>query len=1296
MTLSSSDAPRSKTGGRVRRAAQAGRSAFLWFIFASICTLAAVLSLARWWLPSYVEDNQRELVSALSANLGGELSAEETRLRWSHWGPSLQLTSLRLDVAGGGAPLTLDTAEVSLDIRQLLQNRQLVVDAVTLRGVNFEIRRDADGSWQLAFGSEQGGGASLDATLAALSRFGWINIEDASLRIKDDKTGTDSSIDNINVVVNNRTGQTRVSLDADFPEAVGGHLRAVAILLVDPEDGVSGRTYLSVDRVELGFLAEVLGAKGIMPDGEVRDTQAWALLRSGQVENFQVQMAGERVALKDAAGEGQWDIDFFSGGAGWQRTESGWQAWLADVVLARDGVAWRPGLTTVEQRADELIAGGQLLRVDALRDAVQPWRSDPALADVAAWFEAAQPSGEVALWKLSLPLEQPGHAEADSATPGTPAYSLPEGLRFEAVLSDWKNQRFESLPGVDNVNAAIRFIDGRFSVRLEGVDSTVDMPDVFRVPIEFEQLNAQFDGNIRETERWLYSDSIIADTPHFRMNASISLAPSSDQRGVDMDVRAAMRDLDGRYVSNYYPIGAMNRELQAWLEASLLGGRYTKGELLLSGNSADYPFRDNNGRMDLRLTVEDLGMRYHADWPALSDMSGEFVLDGIGVSYEGRAKVLGGTLESVSAEIPAFKAARMNFDSQWRGESTVLLNWLRDGPLAKSVGRHFQDVEISGPVALRLAPDFGLKPGMAGRLSGTARLSGAAVDLLGPDLSFTDVASQIPFNEKGVLDHEVSGNYLGRPVNAVVTTSEDQREVRIDAATSIDLGPWLGERGVPVASWFDGESEWDLSVGIVSATAEQPTQLSIDAYSDLIGVQVTAPDPLAKEASEASSLRVRADFAEGADDQWRIGYGEDLSLSMVSRDKALRALALGAGMPAPTLPERGVRARIDVDSADLERWYTALDSCCIDDEAEDTGSVDVYLRVDNATWLGAPVGKVDLQLQDDGDALFGQVSGDTVEGRFRYKDGDAALVQADLTRLDVTRLKDAEFEISEVPPTHPRDYPRSEISVREFKLDGLRFTDIYLTTQPTVDGMALSDFVLRSPLYTAQGSGQWTQDAAGVDTSVLELFGRSDDIGLAVADMGRVGTLTGGSAELNIATSWRGELWAPDFESLAGKLNFNLADGRVNDVDPGAGRVFGLLALQTLPQRLSLDFSDLGDGLGYERVTGDFELRDGKAIAKAMLLEGPVGVVSVAGVIDYMNREYDQRIVVLPNVGGSLPLIGAFVGGPVTAASVFLADKILRNIGVDVNQLGRQDYSLTGDFDSPELDLIVFNGDADQ
>ncbi|MEM7376877.1 MAG: DUF3971 domain-containing protein [Pseudomonadota bacterium] len=1297
--MSSSEQRRGAVGRGVKRAAQASRSAFLWFVFFSICLVAVLLSAARWWLPSVVDRNQHSLVQRIGDNMGVELGADSARLNWSHWGPSLHLDGLRVDLPGVEAPLTLDRVEASLDLRQLVQYRKLIVDEVTLKGLAIEIGRDKDGAWSVALDRGQSSGTGLQTTLAALARFGWINISEASLRWRDAVSNQTYDVDNIAIVANNQDGQLRVSVEADLPGDVGGHIRAVANVSGDADNGFQGQSYASVDRVELRTLSSLLNARDIVPVGEIRDVQLWSRIESGRFADFQYQLSGDRVALEDSAQQTRWYLDFFSATGGWNRTETGWRAWLDDTVLAGDGVAWRPGLTTLDWQRDTLVGTGQLLRIEEVRDLMLPWRHLPSLAGVANWLEGSLPSGELALWKLSLPLSPPRpsvteETPASTDAVGDAAFVLPEGMQFEGVVTGWRNTRFGALPGLENIDAALRVNNGRFSARVEGEGSVLDAPALFRTPLLFDQVAGQIDGELSAAGRWISTDDVLIDTPHFQMLAQVSAARSHDDRGTDLDVRGSIRDLDGRYLSTYYPQGAMPERLQKWLERSLQGGRVPRGDFLMLGNTADYPFRANEGRLDVRLDVEDLAMEYNTVWPVLTAMNGSFRLDGIGVNYTGEAQILGGALRNVDARIPDVRASRMRIDSSWSGDSETLINWLRQGPLAQAVGRHFRDVEIAGPVTLQIAPDFGLRPNMPATIEGVAQFRDARFELTGPELVFEGVSARVPFNQRGLLGHELEGTFLGNPIQVAVTTSDDQRALRAEALTDVDLGLWLSDRGIPIAEWVDGRSRWDVVVDVTPAVSGGPTQVAFNAVSDLRGVQVTAPEPVAKDAAVGKALRVGATIGSAATDQWQLTYGEDTTVAFSMRRGALEAMAIGAGSPAPALPERGVRARVDWPRADLERWYTALDRCSLSGEGEDGVSVDVYARVDAGAWLGVPIGEVTLQLAEVADAVEGQVAGDVVDGRFRYTGGARPSLQADLTRVDVTPLMDGEFEISESPPSHPRDYPATRIGVRELRVDNLRFTDVDIATQPTPNGLELTELVARSPLYTAQGAGRWEQSEAGEDISHLELFAHSNDVGLAVADMGSVGTLSGGQGQLSVSGTWDDVIWAPDLASLAGTMRFDLKDGRVNGLDPGAGRVFGLLALQTLPQRLALDFSDLGDGLGYEAVRGEFELGDGKATAKALLLEGPVGVVSVVGPIDFLNRSYDQRIVVLPNVGGSLPLIGAFVGGPLTAASVFLADKVLRGMGVDVNQFGRRDYSLTGDFDAPELTQILLENSA--
>ena len=77
---------------------------------------------------------------------------------------------------------------------------------------------------------------------------------------------------------------------------------------------------------------------------------------------------------------------------------------------------------------------------------------------------------------------------------------------------------------------------------------------------------------------------------------------------------------------------------------------------------------------------------------------------------------------------------------------------------------------------------------------------------------------------------------------------------------------------------------------------------------------------------------------------------------------------------------------------------------------------------------------------------------------------------------------------------------------------------------------------------------------------------------------------------------WPGGPSADVLRTLNGTLKINLEDGRLRDIEPGAGRMLGLLSVAQLPRRLALDFRDVTDeGLAFNSIKGDFELRAGNA-----------------------------------------------------------------------------------------------------
>ena len=159
-------------------------------------------------------------------------------------------------------------------------------------------------------------------------------------------------------------------------------------------------------------------------------------------------------------------------------------------------------------------------------------------------------------------------------------------------------------------------------------------------------------------------------------------------------------------------------------------------------------------------------------------------------------------------------------------------------------------------------------------------------------------------------------------------------------------------------------------------------------------------------------------------------------------------------------------------------------------------------------------------------------------------------------------------------------------------------------------------------------------------------------------------------------------------------MDFN--KGRILDIEPGAGRIVGLLALQELPRRLRLDFKDaLRGGMEFSNISGTIEISEGEADTRLIRMQGPIGVIDIVGGVNLIDQTYDQHIVFLPRVGSSLPVLGALAGGVVVGLGVLLTEKILRRLGVNLDDIGRREYTLTGTWEEPQFEEIIFEKKVD-
>jgi uncharacterized protein YhdP len=157
--------------------------------------------------------------------------------------------------------------------------------------------------------------------------------------------------------------------------------------------------------------------------------------------------------------------------------------------------------------------------------------------------------------------------------------------------------------------------------------------------------------------------------------------------------------------------------------------------------------------------------------------------------------------------------------------------------------------------------------------------------------------------------------------------------------------------------------------------------------------------------------------------------------------------------------------------------------------------------------------------------------------------------------------------------------------------------------------------------------------------------------------------------------------------AVDGALHIDAREGQLTEVEPGAGRVLGLLSIARLPQRLTLDFHDFfSKGFAFNTLKGDIALGDGQARSDNLRIDGPAAEIRIRGVADMRNETYDQTVDVFPKAGNLLTAVGAIAGGPVGAAIGAAANMVLKK---PLGQLAAKTYHVSGPWKQPRVDVVA-------
>jgi uncharacterized protein YhdP len=224
-----------------------------------------------------------------------------------------------------------------------------------------------------------------------------------------------------------------------------------------------------------------------------------------------------------------------------------------------------------------------------------------------------------------------------------------------------------------------------------------------------------------------------------------------------------------------------------------------------------------------------------------------------------------------------------------------------------------------------------------------------------------------------------------------------------------------------------------------------------------------------------------------------------------------------------------------------------------------------------------------------------------------------------------------------------------------------------------------------SDRLSVQASGDWSLDEQG-QRSEFDIHMASESLGDFLQSMDISSPMQGGQTLVDFRAWWPGSPAAFGLSRLNGQIEFSVVDGNITDASAGTGRLLGLLSIQALPKRLSLDFRDVFDsGFSFDEATGTFSMQNGTATTDDVLLESSAADIMVSGSTNLVDQRYDQLLTIRPGLGNTLPIIGALAAGPGGAAAGLALQGLLQDELAEATQV---QYTITGDWENPEFKAV--------
>jgi len=940
----------------------------------------------------------------------------------------------------------------------------------------------------------------------------------------------------------------------------------------------------------------------------------------------------------------------------------------------------------------------------------------PLPADVSERISKLAPEGNLdqleASWQSEKGITKTYHLNTKFSYLGIKAHTA------QALLSGASTQEaLASTPGFDGLTGEIEANQYGGKLQLNTSNANLDFSGLLRWPITNNQINGEVNWAIYSDNTKITTKTLEIRNPH--LAGSVNATYTIDNKDGDViDLKGNFGEVIAKYAPFYYPT-TLNEETLHWLDTSILAGNVDDIVLTIKGRAKDFPFVDANHNLNPKLglfrvtaKMRNGTLEYGAGWPILEGLNTDLLFEGTRMELTGfGGHIFGNQLIKSKTTIAQLDADSpiLNVVAEVQGPVTEGVRFVNKSPVATLTQGFTANLKTSGAGKLNISLKIPLQNIDTSEYKGLYQITNGSVQSNSiPTL--TQINGNLVFTENSLSANNVKANVFSSAVAFSLISTQD-KTIRINAKGRINdqtIEQTLGAAN----NYISGSANWLGSILV------QDSNVNIAIRSDLIGITSKLPAPFNKQENDILSLRVDQKQSlnneltvinignklnakitrTAASDRVEIQTNTlELHHAVIQLNNATSNTANDASLA------KGLYISGSLDYLNTDAWRKVLkelsaasvkqtDSTALSNQLN-LPIKKLDIKVDKLDIFDRRVNQIKIQNKVSKDSFVASIQSREITGELQWvpksttfhngkliaRLSNLSIPEATADSVEKNTEADKTFSDKEFKKLI-QDYPALDITSTNFEFDNKKLGAIELAAYPQDDNWIIQKLKLDNADSTLTADGEWHNWAREPNTK-LNIAINTKDLGKTIQRFGYPDTIRDGEGDLSGQLNWAGSPHEFNMNGLNGNLKFILKKGQILKVQPGVGRLLGLLSLQSLPRRLSLDFSDLfSSGFAFDKINGTVKINRGVLSSDNFVMAGPAADVSIKGEISIPAETQLMQVQVNPRISDSFSL-AALAGGPLVGAVAFLAQKLFKD---PLNKIASSTYYIGGTWDNPQ------------